>query len=204
MKQNMDFLSLFCIFVVLLGLLYLLLVLEEHQMFQRPALILNFTKHLVFQKLLEAGLSSPVLLRKGQGHLLHHFQPGKPLKETLVPWKTTLSGMIFGAIVPFPLCVFYLYSFFLMDLYFCCVFSETLAKAKRLARFKVELSKSEHNNDDDVADHTASVSEKKHMDSAANVTNGHGVSDNEGRETSNVIIGLCPDMCPGIYLRFKI
>jgi hypothetical protein len=91
-----------------------------------------------------------------------------------------------------------------MDLYFCCVFSETLAKAKRLARFKVELSKSEHNNDDDVADHTASVSEKKHMDSAANVTNGHGVSDNEGRETSNVIIGLCPDMCPGIYLRFKI
>ncbi|XP_045800631.1 SAC3 family protein B-like isoform X2 [Trifolium pratense] len=77
---------------------------------------------------------------------------------------------------------------------------ETSAKAKRLARFKVELSKSEHNNDD-VADHTASVSEKKHMggnlmDSTANFTNGHGISDNEGRETSNVIIGLCPDMCP--------
>ncbi|GAU20064.1 hypothetical protein TSUD_381560 [Trifolium subterraneum] len=72
------------------GPLYLLLVLEEHQMFQRPALILSFTKHLVFRKLLEAGLSSP-LPRKGQGRLLHHFQPGKLLKETLVPWKTTLN-----------------------------------------------------------------------------------------------------------------
>jgi len=89
-----------------------------------------------------------------------------------------------------------------MDLYFCCVFSEMLAKAKRKARFKLELSKSEHDNDD-VADHTASVSEKKYsggnlMDSAS------GVADNEDGETSNVIIGLCPDMCPGKYLRFKI
>lgn len=95
-----------------------------------------------------------------------------------------------------------------MDLYFYCVFSEMLAKAKRLERFKDELSKSKPNNDD-VADHTASVSEKKYMegnlmDSASDFTNGHGVSDNEDRETSNVIIGLCPDMCPGKYLRFKI
>ncbi|GAU37729.1 hypothetical protein TSUD_382220 [Trifolium subterraneum] len=75
---------------------------------------------------------------------------------------------------------------------------EMLAEAKRLARFKVELNKSEHNNDD-VADHTPSVSEKKSMDSAANFTNGHGISDNEGRETSNVIIGLCPDMCPDAF-----
>ncbi|XP_024633139.1 SAC3 family protein B isoform X2 [Medicago truncatula] len=77
---------------------------------------------------------------------------------------------------------------------------EMLAKAKRLERFKDELSKSKPNNDD-VADHTASVSEKKYtegnlMDSASDFTNGHGVSDNEDRETSNVIIGLCPDMCP--------
>ncbi|XP_027186573.1 SAC3 family protein B isoform X3 [Cicer arietinum] len=84
---------------------------------------------------------------------------------------------------------------------------EMLAKAKRLARFKVDLSKSEHNNDD-VADHTVSanrheayVLEKKYMggnlmDSAGNFTSGQGVSDNEGRETSNVIIGICPDMCP--------
>ncbi|CAI8590783.1 unnamed protein product [Vicia faba] len=79
---------------------------------------------------------------------------------------------------------------------------EMLAKAKRSARFKVELSKSEHHNDD-VVGHTTSVLEKEKkdmgehmMDSASNITNGHGVSENEGQETSNVIIGLCPDMCP--------
>ncbi|CAL0334639.1 unnamed protein product [Lupinus luteus] len=84
---------------------------------------------------------------------------------------------------------------------------EMLAKAKRLARFKVELSKSEQNNAD-VADqkasgnrHEQSVLEQKHvaghlMDSSGNFTNGHAVSDYEGSETSKVIIGLCPDMCP--------
>lgn len=88
-----------------------------------------------------------------------------------------------------------------------------LAKAKRLARFKVELSKSEQNNDD-IPNQTAfanrheqSVLEQKYvrgnlMDSARNFTNGLAVSDNEGLETSNLIIGLCPDMCPGILLRF--
>ncbi|KAL2588602.1 hypothetical protein GLYMA_13G211900v4 [Glycine max] len=84
---------------------------------------------------------------------------------------------------------------------------EMLAKAKRLARFKVELSKSEQNNDD-IPNQTAfanrheqSVLEQKYvrgnlMDSARNFTNGLAVSDNEGLETSNLIIGLCPDMCP--------
>ncbi|KAK7359669.1 hypothetical protein VNO77_01631 [Canavalia gladiata] len=85
---------------------------------------------------------------------------------------------------------------------------EMLAKAKRLARFKVELSKSEQNNAD-VADrkasanrHEQSVLEQKYggahlMDSASNFTNnGNAVTDNEGLETSNIIIGLCPDMCP--------
>ncbi|KAK7303203.1 hypothetical protein RJT34_14105 [Clitoria ternatea] len=86
---------------------------------------------------------------------------------------------------------------------------EMLAKAKRLARFKVELGRSEQNNAD-VADlkapanrHEQSVLEQKYvggriMDSASNFTNGQAIpeSDNEGLETSNVIIGLCPDMCP--------
>ncbi|KAK7412620.1 hypothetical protein VNO78_04125 [Psophocarpus tetragonolobus] len=84
---------------------------------------------------------------------------------------------------------------------------EMLAKAKRLARFKVELSKSEQNNDD-IPDqkafanrHEQSVLEQKYVrgdliDSASNLTNGLTVSDNDGLETSNVIIGLCPDMCP--------
>ncbi|XP_027356089.1 SAC3 family protein B isoform X2 [Abrus precatorius] len=84
---------------------------------------------------------------------------------------------------------------------------EMLAKAKRLARFKVDLSKCEQNNGD-VADqkasanrHEQSVLEQKYvgvhlMDSSSNITNGHAVTDNEGLDTSNVIIGLCPDMCP--------
>lgn len=93
------------------------------------------------------------------------------------------------------------------------LFSEMLAKAKRLARFKVELSKSEQNNTD-IPDqkafanrHEQSVLEQKYvrghsMHSASNFTNGRTVSDNDGLETSNVIIGLCPDMCPGIFLGF--
>ncbi|KAL2341204.1 hypothetical protein Fmac_009144 [Flemingia macrophylla] len=84
---------------------------------------------------------------------------------------------------------------------------EILAKAKRLARFKVELSKSEQSNAD-IPDqkgfanrHEQSMLEQKYvrghlMDSASNFTNGHAVSDNEGLEKSSVIIGLCPDMCP--------
>lgn len=102
-----------------------------------------------------------------------------------------------------------------MDLYSYGVVSEMLAKAKRLARFKIDLSKSEQNNAD-VTDqtapankHDASGLEKKYMgghlmDSAGNFTNVHAVSDNDGLEISNVISGLCPDMCPGIFLRFLI
>ncbi|XP_057431325.1 SAC3 family protein B isoform X2 [Lotus japonicus] len=84
---------------------------------------------------------------------------------------------------------------------------EMLAKAKRLARFKVDLSKYEENNVD-VSNQTASangheppVLKQKYvggqiMDSAGNFTNSNAASDIEGLETSNVIIGLCPDMCP--------
>lgn len=90
-------------------------------------------------------------------------------------------------------------------------FSEMLAKAKRLARFKVELSKSEQNNSD-IAEQKAStnrneqfVLEHKYVEghstqAAGNLTNAS--SDFEGSETSNIIIGLCPDMCHGIFIRF--
>lgn len=92
-------------------------------------------------------------------------------------------------------------------------FSEMLAKAKRLARFKVELSKSEQHNSD-IADQKASsnrneqsVLEQKYVgghstQSSGNFTNAHASSDYEDLETSNIIVGLCPDMCPGIVLRF--
>ncbi|KAI4317698.1 hypothetical protein L6164_025548 [Bauhinia variegata] len=84
---------------------------------------------------------------------------------------------------------------------------EMLAKAKRLARFKVELSKSEQNNSD-ITDqkapsnrHVQSVMEQKYVgdhskESSGNYTNSYAVSDYEGLETSNIILGLCPDMCP--------
>ncbi|CAJ1962317.1 unnamed protein product [Sphenostylis stenocarpa] len=84
---------------------------------------------------------------------------------------------------------------------------EILAKAKRLARFKVELSRSEQNITD-IPDqkafanrHEQFVLEPKYakghlVDSASNFSSGHVVSDNEVLEASNVIIGLCPDMCP--------
>lgn len=101
---------------------------------------------------------------------------------------------------------------FLKDINSYYVFSEMLAKAKRLARFKVDLSKYEENNVD-VSNQTASangheppVLKQKYvggqiMDSAGNFTNSNAASDIEGLETSNVIIGLCPDMCPGMILR---
>ena len=87
--------------------------------------------------------------------------------------------------------------------------SEVLAKAKRLARFKVELSRSEQNNAD-IPDQKAFAIRHEQsglvpkyvrghlVDSAGNFSSDH-VSDNEVLETSNVIIGLCPDMCPGIF-----
>ncbi|XP_028796315.1 SAC3 family protein B [Neltuma alba] len=84
---------------------------------------------------------------------------------------------------------------------------EMLAKAKRLARFKVDLGKSEQS-DSDTADRKASasrneqsLSEEKYdgghsIQPTVNVANGHALSDSEGLKTSNIIIGLCPDMCP--------
>ena len=98
---------------------------------------------------------------------------------------------------------------FILDMFL----SEMLAKAKRLARFKVELSKSEQNGSD-VTDqkasanrHAQSILEQKHVGGHSvelthNFTNGPNFSDYEGTETSSIIIGLCPDMCPGIYVMF--
>ncbi|KAK4283579.1 hypothetical protein QN277_000515 [Acacia crassicarpa] len=84
---------------------------------------------------------------------------------------------------------------------------EMLAKAKRAARFKVDLSKSEWNDSDSV-DRKASASrneqsllEQKYdgghsIQSSVNDANGHAFSDPEALKTSYIIIGLCPDMCP--------
>ncbi|XVE81994.1 hypothetical protein DITRI_Ditri15bG0111400 [Diplodiscus trichospermus] len=86
---------------------------------------------------------------------------------------------------------------------------ELQARAKRLARFKAELSETFQTSPPDSADQRLSANRIQHnMDErkklvGENSTNSEGeflndcvLSDFEGMETSRVIIGLCPDMCP--------
>ncbi|XP_022722839.1 SAC3 family protein B isoform X2 [Durio zibethinus] len=86
---------------------------------------------------------------------------------------------------------------------------ELQAKAKRLARFKAELSENVQMNPPDISDERLSanrfqhnVEERKKLvgehsaDSDTEFLNDSALSDFEGMETSRVIIGLCPDMCP--------
>ena len=80
------------------------------------------------------------------------------------------------------------------------------AKAKRLARFKVELSENVEKSPD-VADRqelSAVESQKfigeRSIESSRDYPNDSTTSDYEGSGTSSVIIGICPDMCPGMCL----
>lgn len=85
------------------------------------------------------------------------------------------------------------------------------AKAKRLARFRVELSENVDISPD-AADHRESNSKQEHFtverrkllgERAAESSrdyNDSGTLDYEGPATSSIIIGLCSDMCPGIFL----
>lgn len=69
---------------------------------------------------------------------------------------------------------------------------ESQAKAKRLARFKTELSQPL---DDSMLERQNVVGE--HSVEATGVSsNGNALSVHEGLESPNIIIGLCPDMCP--------
>lgn len=77
------------------------------------------------------------------------------------------------------------------------------AKAKRLARFKVELGdKSQSSNDDTELKastnlHDASIVEKTRL-----VPDDFS-SEIEGSSVSGIIVGSCTDMCPGMYLIFS-
>ncbi|XP_052191221.1 SAC3 family protein B isoform X2 [Diospyros lotus] len=85
---------------------------------------------------------------------------------------------------------------------------ELQAKAKRLARFKVELSQPAQstsgngNHKFSMNRRDQSVNEKqkstgKHLaDMAGDFPNDNVLPDIEGSESSTIIIGLCPDMCP--------
>ncbi|KAL4284034.1 hypothetical protein GQ457_16G030350 [Hibiscus cannabinus] len=86
---------------------------------------------------------------------------------------------------------------------------ESQAKAKRLARFKTELSEPVQTNPPNFANQRSSTTrfphtveeKKKHvgeqsMDSSGEFLNDTILSDFDGTEASKVIIGLCPNMCP--------
>lgn len=90
------------------------------------------------------------------------------------------------------------------------------AKAKRLARFKVELGQPVQSSTDitnrkiSANERDLSVAEKpklagKHsVDVAESFLSGNAMADHEALEPSSVIIGLCPDMCPGMSLSLSI
>ena len=92
---------------------------------------------------------------------------------------------------------------------------ERLAKAKRLARFKVELDDVTQNKMGgvDVMDNTnrneCSTTERdkfmssQSLDSSRNLAHGNSIPDNDV-ESSSIIIGLCPDMCPGTLLNLMV
>ncbi|GFY85192.1 SAC3/GANP/Nin1/mts3/eIF-3 p25 family [Actinidia rufa] len=85
---------------------------------------------------------------------------------------------------------------------------ELQAKAKRLARFKVELSQPVQstsgigNQNVSVSRHDQSLAERRKSmgerstDMAGDFPNSNVLSEYEGPESSSIITGLCPDMCP--------
>lgn len=93
---------------------------------------------------------------------------------------------------------------------------ELHAKAKRLARFKDELSQpveghSTVKNQKDPAkrQHLSMLEKQKNsedpkMDVMVDSAGGNIFSDYEGLASSSSIVGLCPDMCPGTYFKFVI
>lgn len=92
---------------------------------------------------------------------------------------------------------------------------ELQAKAKRLARFKVELSEpvestsgigsqkfSVNRHDNSLTGSQRSTGE--HSSNVGDVPNANVLSDFEGPESHTIISGLCSDMCPGVCVNFSI
>lgn len=85
---------------------------------------------------------------------------------------------------------------------------ETEAKAKRLARFKDDLSQQNARDDSSIPQKGPSMSQyqsivdrpkfsaEDSVDSTNDFSDGNLLSDYQGSESSGVIIGSCPDMCP--------
>lgn len=90
------------------------------------------------------------------------------------------------------------------------------AKAKRLARFKDELSQpvpthpTVKNQKDPAKSQQLSLSEKQSFSEAPKTdmmvdsASGNVFPDYEGTASSTSIVGICPDMCPGTHLNIFI
>lgn len=88
------------------------------------------------------------------------------------------------------------------------------AKAKRLARFKVELNANVQGSpdfaDEKATKHEQSMVERQKYvgnappELAGDFTNGHISADYDASESSTIITGSCPDMCPGVSLNLLI
>lgn len=102
-------------------------------------------------------------------------------------------------------------------MYYFSIFRERLAKAKRLARFKDELAEVTHNklgsvdvrdNNTNRNEHSTTERDKymssQSLESSRNLAHGNSMPDYEALESSSIIIGLCPDMCPGIFLNVMV
>ncbi|XP_058084002.1 SAC3 family protein B isoform X2 [Magnolia sinica] len=84
--------------------------------------------------------------------------------------------------------------------------SETQAKAKRLARFNVELSQPVQGPHDLTRQKLSGIKNDQAMEKQkftvknpvqeVDLSNDSILFDNEGIESSSVVVGLCPDMCP--------
>lgn len=87
-------------------------------------------------------------------------------------------------------------------------------KAKRLARFNVELSQPIQNLHDLVKHKPSGNKENQassdkcsadeHTGLACDLSSDDNFFDTEGPESSQVVVGLCPDMCPGMSKVFDI
>ena len=108
----------------------------------------------------------------------------------------------------------------LPDYYFVNPFlvdRETEAKAKRLARFKDDLSRQNARDDSSIPQKGPSTRMSQYqsvvdrpkfsaediVDSSDDFSDGNLLSDYQGSESSGVIIGSCPDMCPGMLSNFS-
>lgn len=83
---------------------------------------------------------------------------------------------------------------------------EIQAKARRLARFGVELSqptenrvKSKDESSESKLHHTSlDMDTHKLFEQTGSSSRGDNVLQSEGLESSAAVVGLCPDMCPGL------